>query len=50
MAPKKWETQNPSGSKRIIVTKELPGSLWLERLIQADCRVEENEERAAVAL
>ncbi len=36
MAPKKWETQNPSGSKRIIVTKELPGSLWLERLIQAD--------------
>ena len=40
MAPKKWETQNPSGTKRIIVTKELPGSLWLERLIQADCRVE----------
>ncbi len=40
MAPKKWETQNASGTKRIIVTKELPGSLWLERLIQADCRVE----------
>ena len=31
---------NPSGSKRVIVTKELPGSLWLERLIQADCKVE----------
>ena len=40
MAPKKWETHNPSGSKRVIVTKLLPGSLWLERLIRADCKVE----------
>ncbi|MEJ2283788.1 MAG: NAD(P)-dependent oxidoreductase [Desulfobacterales bacterium] len=40
MDQKKWETRNPSGSKRVIVTKRLPGSLWLERLTQADCRVE----------
>lgn len=40
MGQKKWETHNPSGSKRVIVTKKLPGTLWLERLIQADCKVE----------
>jgi len=37
---KKWRTHNPAGSKRVIVTKLLPGSLWLERLIRADCKVE----------
>jgi hydroxypyruvate reductase 1 len=40
MEQKQWETHNPSGSKRVIVTKELPGSLWLERLVRADCKVE----------
>ena len=40
MVEKNWEIHNPSGSKRVVVTKELPGSLWLERLIQAGCRVE----------
>jgi len=40
MAPKQWSTHNPSGSKRVVVTKELPGSRWLEILIDADCRVE----------
>jgi len=40
MAPKAWETHNPSGSKRVVVTKELPGSRWLETLIKAGCRVE----------
>jgi len=40
MEQKKWETHNPSGSKRVIVTKLLPGSLWLERLVRADCKVE----------
>ena len=40
MAPKEWETHNPSGSKRVVVTKELPGSRWLETLIKAGCRVE----------
>jgi len=40
MAPKEWETHNPSGSKRVVVTKGLPGSRWLETLIKAGCRVE----------
>ena len=40
MAPKEWETHNPSGSKRIVVTKKLPGSRWLETLIKAGCTVE----------
>jgi len=40
MEQKEWETYNPGGSKRVIVTKILPGSLWLERLIRADCKVE----------
>ena len=40
MEPKNWETHNPSGSKRVVVTKLLPGSLWLERLMKADCKVE----------
>ncbi len=35
-----WEVYNPSGSKRVIVTKELPGERWLEILIRADCQVE----------
>ncbi|NNL78298.1 MAG: D-glycerate dehydrogenase [Desulfobacterales bacterium] len=40
MDQKQWETHNPSGNKRVIVTKQLPGTLWLKRLIQAGCRVE----------
>ena len=40
MDPKHWETHNPSGDRRVVVTKKLPGTLWLERLIQAGCRVE----------
>ena len=40
MDSKNWRTENASGSKRVIATKELPGSLWLERLIRADCKVE----------
>jgi len=40
MEQKKWETHNPSGSKRVVVTKKLPGSRWLETLIKAGCRVE----------
>ena len=40
MEQKKWETHNPSGSKRVVVTKLLPGSLWVERLVGADCKVE----------
>ena len=40
MSAKEWRTHNSSGSKRVIVTKELPGERWLEALASADCRVE----------
>jgi hydroxypyruvate reductase 1 len=40
MSGKQWRVENPDGSKRVIVTKELPGSRWLKILKSADCRVE----------
>jgi hydroxypyruvate reductase 1 len=40
MATPKWRTVNPSGSKRVLVTKELPGQRWLDILTAADCRVD----------
>ena len=33
-----WRIVNPSGSMRVIVTKELPGDRWLEILTAAGCR------------
>ncbi len=42
MAASDWKTHNPSGVKRVIVTKELPGARWLEILMAADCRVDVN--------
>ena len=40
MPSKNWITRNPGGKNRVIVTKDLPGQLWLDRLTAADCRVE----------
>ena len=40
MDPDRWTTHNPSGTTRVVVTKELPGRRWLEILTAADCRVE----------
>jgi glycerate dehydrogenase len=40
MAFTQWRTHNPSGRKRVIVTKELPGERWLNILARADCKVE----------
>jgi hydroxypyruvate reductase 1 len=37
---KKWRIHNDKGSKRVIVTKELPGDRWLKFLTEADCRIE----------
>ncbi len=34
------EILHPGGSRRVLATKVLPGELWLERLRDADCRVE----------
>ncbi|HJW75375.1 MAG TPA: hypothetical protein VJ787_06850, partial [Thermoleophilia bacterium] len=33
-------TENPGGARRVFVTQELPGRLWYERLVTADCRVD----------
>ena len=35
-----WETHNPSGSKRVVCTKQLPGARYLDLLAAADCCVE----------
>ena len=35
-----WEVRNPAGSRRVLATKTLPGSRWLEILARADCRIE----------
>jgi len=40
MSTKEWQTYHPTGTKRVIVTKTLPGKRWLEVLTAADCRVE----------
>jgi hydroxypyruvate reductase 1 len=37
---KEWKVHNPEGSRRVIVTKELPGERWLDMLNAADCSVE----------
>ena len=36
----KWRTHNAAGSRRVIVTKELPGDRWLNILTAADCKIE----------
>ncbi len=40
MVARGWKVANPSGRRRVIVTKELPGDRWLEILVAADARVE----------
>ncbi len=40
MTERNWKIVNPDGSRRVIVTKELPGARWLQLLTDADCRVE----------
>jgi hydroxypyruvate reductase 1 len=40
MKPKEWQSHNPDGDRRVIVTKELPGQHWLDILTQADCRID----------
>jgi hydroxypyruvate reductase 1 len=37
---KEWKIHNPGGSRRVIVTKQLPGDRWLDILAAADCSVE----------
>lgn len=40
MSEKSWKTTNPDGKFRVMLTKNLPGSRWVEILTNADCRVD----------
>jgi hydroxypyruvate reductase 1 len=40
LAAKGWKVYNPSGKRRVVVTKELPGDNWLKILKAAGARVE----------
>lgn len=40
MAAQQWKIHNPSARRRVVVTKELPGTAWLEILAAAGGRVE----------
>ena len=40
MNPESIQIVHPGGSRRVIVTKNLPGRHWLDVLTAADCRVE----------
>jgi hydroxypyruvate reductase 1 len=40
VSKKQWRAHNPSGSRRVIVTKDLPGDRWLQMLTEADCKVD----------
>ena len=40
MTQRDWKIVNPGGSRRVVVTKELPGDRWLQFLTATDCRVE----------
>jgi len=40
LAAEGWKIYNPSGKRRVVVTKELPGDRWLKILAQAGARVE----------
>lgn len=40
MGAKEWKIYHPTGEKRVIVTKALPGARWLELLTAAGCRIE----------
>lgn len=35
-----WAVHNAGGSRRVVVTKQLPGTRWLEVLTTADCSIE----------
>ncbi len=40
MNAKDWRVFNPSGKRRVVVTKTLPGDRWLRILAKVDARVE----------
>jgi len=45
-----WHIVNPDAPRRVIVTKELPGTRWIDILTAADCRVEVCTDEAVLAV
>lgn len=43
-----WHTYNPNGKYRVIVTKTLPGSRWIDILTAAECRVDVCQEKSVL--
>jgi len=43
-----WHTHNPNGKYRVIVTKTLPGSRWIDILTAAECRVDVCQEKSVL--
>nr|GMD84563.1 glycerate dehydrogenase [Ipomoea batatas] len=39
-APVQIEVWNPNGKYRVVSTKSMPGTRWIDLLVQQDCRVE----------
>ncbi len=47
---KAWSIHNSNGSRRVIVTKQLPGTRWLDILVGADCCVEVCESEGVLSV
>lgn len=43
-----WHTHNLNGKYRVIVTKTLPGSRWIDILTAADCQVDVCQEKSVL--
>ncbi|KAI3774274.1 hypothetical protein L1987_48822 [Smallanthus sonchifolius] len=42
--PASIEVWNPNGKYRVVSTKPMPGTRWINLLVQQDCRVEDEGE------
>jgi hydroxypyruvate reductase 1 len=45
-----WTIENPNGKYRVIATKTLPGSRWIDILTAADCRVDVCQEKSVLGI
>lgn len=48
MGSPSWNVLNPNSKYRVIVTKTLPGSRWIDILTAADCRVDVCQEKSVL--
>ncbi len=45
-----WRTENAGGSRRVVVTKDLPGTRWVDVLASADCEIVISELRSVLSV